>query len=158
MRRMKRVAAFGVASTLGLALLGCPPETEEVPSEEPPTTEQQEPEAPATEAPAGDLAPGTTPEQVAQGQELFQGQGQCHTCHGMDAQGTPLAPNLTSGPWLQLQDGNNLEDIENLIRTGVPEPVEAPAPMPPMGGAQLTDEQVTDLAAYVYSISRGKGS
>jgi mono/diheme cytochrome c family protein len=157
MRRMKRIAAFGVASVLGLALLGCPPETEEVPPEEPPAAQQPEPETPTTEPPAGDLAPGTTPEQVAQGEELFRGNGQCHTCHGPDAQGTPLAPNLTSGPWLQLTDGS-FDEIRNNIVTGVPEPVEAPAPMPPMGGAQLTDQQIDDLAAYVYSISRGKGS
>jgi len=27
--------------------------------------------------------------------------------------------------------------------------------MPPMGGAQLTDEQVRAVAAYVYAISHG---
>jgi mono/diheme cytochrome c family protein len=30
-----------------------------------------------------------------------------------------------------------------------------PSPMPPMGGAQLTEEQVRALAAYIYSISHG---
>ena len=37
---------------------------------------------------------------------------------------------------------------------GVPQPKQHPAPMPAKGGAPLTDEQVKQVSAYVYSISR----
>jgi mono/diheme cytochrome c family protein len=151
MRRMERIAAFGLAATLGLALHRCPPPAEEVPPVDEPPVEPADP--PVGVAP--ELPPGVTEQQVATGEELFRGTAQCHTCHGPDAQGTPLAPNLTEGPWINLDTGS-LEEIEENIRTGVPQPVEYPAPMPPMGGAQLTDEQIDDVAAYVYSISRGK--
>ena len=43
------------------------------------------------------------------------------------------------------------------IQTGVPTPKKAPAPMPPMGGASLTPEQVRAVAAYEYSLSHGGG-
>ena len=39
------------------------------------------------------------------------------------------------------------------MTTGVPKPKEHPAPMPPKGGAPLTDDQVKAVAAYVYSLS-----
>jgi mono/diheme cytochrome c family protein len=38
------------------------------------------------------------------------------------------------------------------VTNGVPQPKEHPAPMPPKGGAQLSDDQVKAVAAYVYSL------
>lgn len=123
-------------------------------------TQQQD--TSATEAPAqasGDqqavsLAEGVTQEQFDQGRQLFTGQGGCHACHNPQATGTQLAPDLTDSEWLNVS-GPNMEEITELINTGVPQPVEHPAPMPPMGGANLTDEQVQSLAAYVASIGQG---
>ena len=60
-------------------------------------------------------------------------------------------PDLTDGEWLN-NDGR-YAGIINTIRTGVPQPVNAPAPMPPMGGTPLTDEQLRAVAAYEYSLS-----
>ncbi|MBW3555119.1 MAG: cytochrome c, partial [Gemmatimonadetes bacterium] len=97
-------------------------------------------------------AQGVTQEQFDQGRQLFTGQGGCQACHGPQAKGTQLAPDLTDDEWLNIPDPS-LETIEQLIRTGVAEPKEHPAPMPPMGGANLSEEQVSALAGYVLSIA-----
>jgi mono/diheme cytochrome c family protein len=108
---------------------------------------------PAAEAEVA-LAAGVTREQFDQGQQLFTGQGGCQACHGPDAGGSPLAPNLTDAEWLNLP-GPDPEAIATLIRNGVSDPVQYPAAMPPMGGASLTDDQIQALAAYVASIGEG---
>jgi len=43
--------------------------------------------------------------------------------------------------------------ILKTIRDGVPQPKEYRSPMPPMGGAQLTPDQLSALAAYVWALS-----
>jgi mono/diheme cytochrome c family protein len=43
--------------------------------------------------------------------------------------------------------------ITKTITDGVSQPKEYRSPMPPMGGAQLTPEQIKALAAYVWSMS-----
>jgi hypothetical protein len=72
-------------------------------------------------------------ERVYHGQE---GGGTCEGCHGSNAKGTPLAPDLTSGKWLW---GNgSLAAITRTITDGVPNPKKYRSTMPPMGGAQLS--------------------
>ena len=66
-----------------------------------------------------------------------------------------LGPDLTDAEWLH-SDGS-LPAITKTIQTGVPTPKKAPAPMPPMGGAALSPEQVRTVAAYVHSLSHGGG-
>lgn len=110
------------------------------------------PAAPApTPGATGALPEGVTQEMVVAGQQLFTGAGGCVACHGPDATGTALAPNLTDDTWINIS-GRNYDEIVNLIMTGVPSPVEAPAPMPPKGGSTITDDQVRQVAAYVYSL------
>jgi mono/diheme cytochrome c family protein len=112
-------------------------------------------EAPVAGGPAtGALPAGVTAEMVQQGQQIFTGPGICFTCHGQEAQGTQLAPNLTDSEWLWIDPAasDTYTQLTTLIQTGVSEPKEHPAPMPAMG-AQLTEEQVAAVAAYVYSIS-----
>jgi len=97
---------------------------------------------------------GPTPQQVALGDSIFHGQvagGTCTACHGQDAKGTAVAPNLTDSQWLN-GDGS-YQFIVHTVTTGVPHPKQHPAPMPPKGGATLTDDQVKAVAAYVYSLS-----
>jgi mono/diheme cytochrome c family protein len=89
---------------------------------------------------------------VSQGQQIFTGKGNCFTCHGPQATGTPLAPNLTDDEWLNIDDGS-WQNIQTIVRNGVPTPEQHPSPMPPMGGAQLSDQEVQSVAAYVYSLS-----
>ena len=95
-----------------------------------------------------------SPQQIALGDSIFHGQvagGTCTACHGQDAKGTAVAPNLTDSQWLN-GDGS-YDFIVHTVTTGMPKPTEHPAPMPPKGGAQLTDDQVKAVAAYVYSLS-----
>lgn len=108
----------------------------------------------AAGATAANLPAGVTPEMVHEGQEIFTTTGNCYTCHGADAHGTALAPNLTDSEWLWVTPGpNEYADLQQRIKEGVPQPKSHPAPMPPMGGATLTDDQVKEVAAYVYSLT-----
>jgi mono/diheme cytochrome c family protein len=97
---------------------------------------------------AGDVAAQET------GKKVFEGKGLCYACHGRDATGTPLAPDLTDSQWLNI-DGS-LTAIVALVRTGVPQPLRHPAPMPPMGGARLSNAEIEAVAAYVKGLSTPK--
>ena len=97
---------------------------------------------------------GATPEMVALGDRIYHGQvggTSCTGCHGANGTGTPLGPSLTNHKWLW-SDGS-FAGILKVITNGVPEPKRYRAPMPPMGGAQLTADQASALAAYVWGLS-----
>jgi mono/diheme cytochrome c family protein len=87
------------------------------------------------------------------GKQIFTGKGLCTACHGPEAKGTALAPNLTDAEWLHA-DGT-VESIARVITQGVPTPKKHPAPMPPKGGAQLSDAEIQAVARYVASLSSG---
>ncbi len=111
--------------------------------------------APAMGAPPA----GATAAMVSLGDSIFHGQaagGLCFTCHGADAKGGPLAPNLTDTAWLT-GDGS-YAFIQKRVTEGMPKPT-APytAPMLPMGGATLTPDQIKAVAAYVYTLSHHGG-
>jgi mono/diheme cytochrome c family protein len=107
--------------------------------------------ASATRA-AAPLPAGATTADVQEGQKIFTSTGNCYTCHGQAGDGTAMAPALNDAQWLNI-DGS-YPAIQQVIKAGVPTPQQHPAPMPALGGAQLTDQQVMQLGAYVYSISR----
>ena len=110
----------------------------------------------AARAPAADGGGGDA-NLIALGDSIFHGQaggGTCHVCHGQDAKGSAVGPNLTDGEWLN-NDGT-LAGITGTITSGVPKPKTAPAPMPPMGGASLSPDQVKAVATYVHSLGGGK--
>jgi mono/diheme cytochrome c family protein len=101
------------------------------------------------------IPPGVTAAQVALGERVFHGQaggGTCEGCHGSNAKGTPLAPDLTGGKWLW-GDGS-LAAIARTIAEGVPNPKNYRSAMPPKGGAQLSDSDLGAVAAYVWALSR----
>lgn len=108
------------------------------------------PEATAAMA-SGAACPDITQELVDRGRQVYAGPGNCFSCHGGDAAGTPIGPSLTDDEWLNV-DGA-YESIAGVVRTGVGTPKRFPAPMPPMGGAKLSEDQVCSVAAYVYSLS-----
>jgi glucose/arabinose dehydrogenase/mono/diheme cytochrome c family protein len=100
------------------------------------------------------LAPGSSPRMLQLGYQVFHGTAggaACTGCHGTNGEGTPLAPDLTSQTRLW-SDGSSA-GIARVIRDGVPQPKQYRSPMPPMGGAQLTDEQLAAVAAYVWALS-----
>jgi len=99
---------------------------------------------------------GATREMVALGDSIFHGQvggAACTGCHGDNGEGTPLAPALAGKGKKWLWSDGSYSGIAKTIREGVPQPKEYRSPMPPMGGAQLTPDQVSALAAYVWSFS-----
>ena len=96
---------------------------------------------------------GATRAMVELGDRIFHGQvasGTCAGCHGAQGTGTPLGPDLTAGQ-LMWSDGS-LNGIEGTIRHGVPNPKQYRSPMPPMGGAQLSPQQLSAVAAYIWSL------
>lgn len=95
------------------------------------------------------IPPGVTEEQVEQGRELFL---PCAVCHGLDGTGNPLGPSLRDGEWTHIS--GSLQEIESIVRTGVPQPRDYPVPMVPMGGGDYDAEELRAVAAYVYAISR----
>ena len=114
----------------------------------------------AVAAIAGIVALAAMPQQdptvIALGKKVYEGKAGgaiCFTCHGMNARGMPgLAPDLTDAKWLH-GDGS-LAFIDSIVRNGVSKPKESAAPMPPKGGANLSDEQVKAVVAYVYSLRK----
>ena len=97
---------------------------------------------------------GSSDEMVALGYRIFHGEvggAACAGCHGANATGSGLGPDLTKGKWLW-SDGS-YAGITKVIQEGVPNPKEFRAPMPPMGGAELSDTQVKAVAAYVWALS-----
>jgi glucose/arabinose dehydrogenase/mono/diheme cytochrome c family protein len=98
---------------------------------------------------------GATSDMVVLGERIYHGQvggATCTGCHGSDATGTTLGPDLTANRWLW-SDGSST-GIAATIRIGVMHPKNYRAPMPPMGGAQLTADQVSAVAAYVWALSQ----
>ncbi len=85
------------------------------------------------------------------GKRIFETKGNCFACHGMNAKGTPLAPDLTDAEWLNA-DGT-LESILKVVREGVAKPKKHPAPMPPLGGGPLNDAEAEAVARYVDSLT-----
>ncbi len=96
---------------------------------------------------------GATREMVALGERIYRGQvggAACTGCHGESGQGSPLGPALTGEKWLW-SDGS-YAGISKTIAEGVSQPKQFRTPMPAMGGAQLTPEQVSAVAAFVWSM------
>jgi glucose/arabinose dehydrogenase/mono/diheme cytochrome c family protein len=100
------------------------------------------------------VPPGATAAMVALGDRIYHGQvggAPCAGCHGESGQGTPLGPALNGKKWLW-SDGR-YAGIKKTIIDGVSQPKQYRSPMPPMGGAQLTPDQASAVAAYVWSLS-----
>jgi mono/diheme cytochrome c family protein len=141
---------FAIAAFSVLILTACEADDAERPATD---ADRPAPEAPADPTPPADLPEGVTAESWQEGRRLFTGQGGCAACHGPQATGIAnLGPNLTDDEWLNVEEPT-MDEIMRVIREGVSQPVAHPAPMPPMGGARLTDDQVHALAAYIVAIN-----
>ena len=147
------------AFVLTLALAACADAGEENPDDAAATGGDTAALPATTETPGGGQAAGAAPqgasaEDVTAGQQIFTATGNCYTCHGPDAKGTALAPNLTDAEWINI--GGTFPEIQQVVKTGVATPKSHPAPMPAMGGVQLSDDQIRQVAAYVWSLGGGK--
>ena len=102
------------------------------------------------------LPAGVTQDAIDKGKTIFAGAGNCYACHGQNAEGM-LGPTtaLVNHQWLH-SDGS-YQGITTYIKKGVTkEESKSGIPMPARGGSNITDEQVNQVAAYVWSISHAK--
>jgi glucose/arabinose dehydrogenase/cytochrome c5 len=98
--------------------------------------------------------PGTTPAMVALGNRVYHGQAggaTCTGCHGADAKGSPLGPDLTANKWLW--SNGSYAGIAATVAGGVAQPKNYRSPMPAMGGAQLSSDQVMAVSAYIWALN-----
>jgi mono/diheme cytochrome c family protein len=114
------------------------------------TTDAAPPAKPEAAKPSGAGGAEYSPELVAKGDALFHGSGNCYACHGSKAEGL-VGPNLTDAEWLHSK--GSYQEIVAQIKSGVPkDSAKSGIPMPPLGGATLTDDDVKAIAAYVHSL------
>ena len=102
---------------------------------------------------------GATKEMVVLGERIYRGEvggAGCTGCHGETGQGTPLGPKVTEHEWLW-SDGS-YEGSRRPSSTVCRNQRNYRSPMPPMGGAQLTPDQTSALAAYVWGLSHSGAS
>ena len=112
------------------------------------------PDAGASAARNLPIPEGATREMVELGDRIYHGKvgaSTCTACHGSDGKGSPLGPDLTDKKWLW-SDGS-YRGIAKTITEGVMHPKEYRSPMPARGGTQLTNEQISALAAYIWALS-----
>ena len=141
-------AGFRWLAALGLAVMGATgcQRTDAAAGSEP----EETPEAAEMDAAlAASLPPGATPDMAEAGRQLFL---PCAVCHGLDGKGNQLGPSLRDSTWTHIT--GSLEEIERVIRDGIPEPRDYPVPMAPMGGGDFDAEELRAVATYVYAISR----
>jgi len=146
----RRMTALFGAVVVALAACGGGPDASSNQTEAP----AAQAEAPAVDhsAMTMDLPEGVTQEMVTAGKAIFEGAGLCATCHGADGTGTALAPNLTDAEWLNIP-AKSMDAIIATVTTGVAAPQQHPSPMPAKGGSNLTDQQIREVAAYVFTLS-----
>lgn len=85
----------------------------------------------------------TNAQDIEQGQALFQ--ANCSTCHGLEAQGTDLAPSLV---------GVGAASVDFQMATGRM-PMANNSPQAEAKPAQFDAEQISQVAAYVASLAPG---
>jgi glucose/arabinose dehydrogenase/mono/diheme cytochrome c family protein len=155
--RIYRIAYRGGSAGGAANVTPCPSATApageivEAPANPP---EGTNPDAGAAANVAVTVPEGATPAMVALGARVYRGEvgvAACAGCHGDAGQGTVLGPDLTHKKWLW-SDGS-FAGIKKTITEGVSQPKQYRSPMPAMGGAQLSADQVSAVAAYVWSLS-----
>ena len=150
-RRSFPLVAMGLSAFLWACGGGDTSETSDAETPNETSTEQPQEQA-GLDLSNVQLPEGVTAGMVNSGAELYPTQA-CTACHMADATGGPLAPDLTDDEWINI-DGE-FEQIIQVITEGIAEPIEYPSPMLARGGTTMTDDQIRDVAAYVYAISRG---
>ena len=96
-----------------------------------------------TTASADEPAAATSQSSVDEGKKLFE--SNCATCHGLQAQGSSVAPSLI---------GVGAAAVDFQVGTGRM-PMQMQGPQAEQKPVQFTDEQVKALAAYVASLAPG---
>jgi mono/diheme cytochrome c family protein len=143
------LAAIAALSSL-LLLTACPDDDGEPrPDREPAAAEAPVPAIDPTRLPEG-----VTRQMVSEGAQLYRG-SVCVPCHGSQGEGTAVGPALDDPDWINIS--HDYEEIVRIIEMGVPSPQEYPAPMPRMGGAHFTQDQLRAIGAYVFALAETGG-
>lgn len=152
--RIWRIVFQGDATVTGIEAAPPAPSNTKTASQSALPPEGIHPDAGLQEMAALPTPPGATREEVALGTRIFRGEaggGTCAGCHGSNAEGSPVGPNLRSGKFLW-GDGS-LPSITKTIAEGVTNPKQYRGVMPPKGGAQLSPAEIKAVAAYVWAVS-----
>jgi mono/diheme cytochrome c family protein len=130
-----RVTKLALAIGLGAVVAACAP-------------------AAVVEVPGPHPIADPTPEMLTLGRQVYTGPGLCSVCHGQNARGGAIAPNLVDGDWIWLDPDSPSfhHELVDIIRNGIPEPRRFSSPMPAMGGGNLSEEQIHAVAAYILSL------
>jgi hypothetical protein len=146
---ISRFMAFATATFAAIFAAQTTSKAQSIPSSAPTFTEalavereQLRPDAASLPVP-----PGFTREQILLGDRVFHGEaagGQCSQCHGLDAKGTPVGNDLTTGMYIW-GDGS----MDGIKRTIMHNMTVAPG----MDG-NLRPTDVDAVAAYVWALGR----
>jgi mono/diheme cytochrome c family protein len=105
------------------------------------------------QVPAAGVAPGAPASAAAQatGKAIFEGKGNCASCHGRDAKGTPLGPDLATcfgdrSPARWRRSTASSAAVSSSRRS-------TPLRLPPMAGARLRDTEIAAVAQYVFELN-----
>lgn len=90
-----------------------------------------------------------TPAMVDAGRGIFHQKGLCFACHGMQLEGTQIAPTLKAHAWRDAKDGD-LAAILGVVSKGVKSTAMVSFP----GGISPTEARA--VASYVWSVGHGK--
>lgn len=90
-----------------------------------------------------------TPALIEQGRAIFHGKGTCFACHGMQLEGTQVAPTLKKHAWRDAKNGE-LTNIFSVVTHGVPATLMVAYP----GG--ITKAEAVAVVSYVWSVGQGK--
>lgn len=151
--RIYRIVYRGGAGTPSAPTVPCPAATEAAGPIS--AALARPPEGTHPDAGADLTAPGgATPAMVALGDRVYHGQeggATCVGCHGADAKGSPLGPDLTANKWLW--SNGTYSGLAATIAGGVAQPKRYRSPMPAMGGVQLSSDQVMAVSAYIWALN-----
>jgi len=97
--------------------------------------------------------PEATAENIEMGKGLFA-TAKCAACHGADAKGkSPMTGDMTNGEW-KFAEGGSFPALVKVIKEGLTkDQTGGPVAMPTAASKNLTDAQVTALAAYTWSLN-----
>jgi hypothetical protein len=88
-----------------------------------------------------------TPDVIDKGRRLYRGKGACAPCHGVQLEGTPIAPGhrRTSG-WKHARDGT-IDELVRVIMEGIPGTVMLACP------SGINRAEAVLIASYIWAVN-----
>ena len=90
-----------------------------------------------------------TPAMVDAGRAIFHGKGTCFACHGMNLEGTQVAPTLKAHAWRDAKKGE-FAAIFSVVTHGVAGTLMVAFPN------GISRAEALNVAAYVWSVGQGR--